>query len=74
MNVAANLWSRWGLGKSAQESDALPVRLGRRANYANTQSTGRVSSLDHALIAVVCTLLWATRTIISWCVIWPPLP
>jgi cell division protein FtsW len=75
MNVAANLWSRWGLGKSAQESDALPVRLGRRANYANTQSTGRVSSLDHALIAVVSTLLvWGAVMVYSATIAMPDNP
>ena len=75
MNVAANLWSRWGLGKSEQESDALPVRLGRRANYANTQSTGRVSSLDHALIAVVCTLLvWGAVMVYSATIAMPDNP
>jgi len=75
MNVAANLWSRWGLGKSEQESDALPVRLGRRANYANTQSTGRVSSLDHALIAVVSTLLvWGAVMVYSATIAMPDNP
>jgi len=75
MNVAANLWSRWGLGKSEQKSDALPVRLGRRANYANTQSTGRVSSLDHALIAVVSTLLvWGAVMVYSATIAMPDNP
>lgn len=75
MNVAANLWSRWGLGKSAQERDALPVRLGRRANYTNTQSTGRVSSLDHALIAVVSTLLvWGAVMVYSATIAMPDNP
>ena len=75
MNAAANLWSRWGLGKSEQESDALPVRLGRRANYANTQSTGRVSSLDHALIAVVSTLLvWGAVMVYSATIAMPDNP
>jgi len=75
MNIAANLWSRWGLGKSAQESDALPVRLGRRANYANTQSSSRVSSLDHALIAVVSTLLvWGAIMVYSATIAMPDNP
>ena len=75
MNLAANLWSRLGLGKSAQERDALPVRLGRRANYANTQSTGRVSSLDHALIAVVSTLLvWGAVMVYSATIAMPDNP
>ena len=75
MSIAANLWSRWGLGKSAQESEALPVRLGRRANYANTQSSSRVSSLDHALIAVVSTLLvWGTIMVYSATIAMPDNP
>ena len=75
MNLAANLWSRLGLGKSAQERDALPVRLGRRANYANTQSTGRVSSLDHSLIAVVSTLLvWGAVMVYSATIAMPDNP
>ena len=75
MNRAANLWSRWGLGKSAQESEALPVRLGRRANYANTQSSSRVSSLDHALIAVVSTLLvWGAIMVYSATIAMPDNP
>jgi cell division protein FtsW len=75
MNIAGNLWSRLGLGKSAQESDALPVRLGRRANYVNTQSTSRVSSLDHALIAVVSTLLvWGAVMVYSATIAMPDNP
>jgi len=75
MSIAANLWSRWGLGKSAQESEALPVRLGRRANYANTQSSSRVSSLDHALIAVVSTLLvWGAIMVYSATIAMPDNP
>jgi cell division protein FtsW len=75
MSIAANLWSRWGLGKSAQESEALPVRLGRRANYANTQSSSRVSSLDHALIAVVSTLLvWGAVMVYSATIAMPDNP
>ena len=75
MSIAANLWSRWGLGKSAQESEALPVRLGRRANYANTESSSRVSSLDHALIAVVSTLLvWGTIMVYSATIAMPDNP
>ena len=75
MSIAANLWSRWGLGKSAQESEALPVRLGRRANYANTQSSRRVSSLDHALIAVVSTLLvWGAVMVYSATIAMPDNP
>jgi len=75
MSIAATLWSRWGLGKSAQESEALPVRLGRRANYANTQSSSRVSSLDHALIAVVSTLLvWGAIMVYSATIAMPDNP
>jgi cell division protein FtsW len=75
MNIAANLWSRWGLGKSAQERDALPVRLGRRANYVNTQSSSRVSSLDHALMAVVSTLLvWGAVMVYSATIAMPDNP
>ncbi len=75
MNIAANLWSRWGLGKSAQERDALPVRLGRRANYANTQSSSRISSLDHALMAVVSTLLvWGAVMVYSATIAMPDNP
>ena len=75
MSIAANLWSRWGLGKSAQESEALPVRLGRRANYVNTQSSSRVSSLDHALIAVVSTLLvWGAIMVYSATIAMPDNP
>ncbi len=75
MSITANLWSRWGLGKSAQESEALPVRLGRRANYANTQSSSRVSSLDHALIAVVSTLLvWGAIMVYSATIAMPDNP
>ena len=75
MNIAANLWNRWGLGKSAQENDALPVRLGRRANYANTQSNSRVSNLDHALIAVVATLLvWGAIMVYSATIAMPDNP
>jgi cell division protein FtsW len=75
MNIAANLWSRWGLGKSAQERDALPVRLGRRANYANTQSSSRISSLDHALMAVVSTLLvWGAIMVYSATIAMPDNP
>ena len=75
MNIAANLWNRWGLGKSAPEIDALPVRLGRRANYANTQSNSRVSNLDHALIAVVATLLvWGAIMVYSATIAMPDNP
>jgi cell division protein FtsW len=75
MNIAADLWSRWGLGKSADQHDALPVRLGRRANYANTQSSSRVSSLDHALIAVVSTLLvWGAIMVYSATIAMPDNP
>ncbi len=75
MTLAANLWSRWGLGKSAQESEALPVRLGRRANYAPTQNSSRVSSLDHALIAVVSTLLvWGAVMVYSATIAMPDNP
>ncbi len=75
MNIAANLWNRWGLGKSAPENDALPVRLGRRANYANTQSNSRVSNLDHALIAVVATLLvWGAIMVYSATIAMPDNP
>ena len=75
MNIAANLWNRWGLGKSAPENEALPVRLGRRANYANTQSNSRVSNLDHALIAVVATLLvWGAIMVYSATIAMPDNP
>jgi len=75
MNIAADLWSRWSLGKSADQHDALPVRLGRRANYANTQSSSRVSSLDHALIAVVSTLLvWGAIMVYSATIAMPDNP
>jgi cell division protein FtsW len=75
MNIAADLWSRWGLGKSADQRDALPVRLGRRANYANTQSSSRVSSLDHALITVVSTLLvWGAIMVYSATIAMPDNP
>ena len=75
MNIAANLWNRWGLGKSTSENDALPVRLGRRANYANTQSNSRVSNLDHALIAVVSTLLvWGAIMVYSATIAMPDNP
>ena len=75
MNIAANLWSRWGPGKSAQESDTLPVRLGRRANYANAPSSSRVSSLDNALIAVVSTLLvWGVIMVYSATIAMPDNP
>ena len=75
MNIAANLWNRWGLGKSAPENDALPVRLGRRANYAHTQSNSRVSNLDHALIAVVATLLvWGAIMVYSATIAMPDNP
>ena len=75
MNIAVNLWNRWGLGKSTSENDALPVRLGRRANYANTQSNSRVSNLDHALIAVVSTLLvWGAIMVYSATIAMPDNP
>ncbi len=75
MNLAANLWNRWGLGKSAQDSHALPVRLGRRANYASAQSSSRVSNLDHALIAVVSTLLvWGAIMVYSATIAMPDNP
>jgi cell division protein FtsW len=75
MNIAANLWNRWVLGKSTSENDALPVRLGRRANYANTQSNSRVSNLDHALIAAVSTLLvWGAIMVYSATIAMPDNP
>ncbi len=75
MNIAADLWSRWGLGKSDPENAALPVRLGRRANYASTQSSSRVSSLDHALVAVVSTLLvWGAIMVYSATIAMPDNP
>lgn len=75
MNIAANLWSRWGLGKSAEERDALPVRLGRRANYASAPSSSRISSLDHALMAVVSTLLvWGAIMVYSATIAMPDNP
>jgi cell division protein FtsW len=75
MSLAANWLGRWALGKDAQQADALPVRLGRRANYANAQSISRVSSLDHALIAVVCTLLvWGAIMVYSATIAMPDNP
>jgi cell division protein FtsW len=75
MNIAANWWNRWGLGKSASERDALPVRLGRRANYASTPSSSRISSLDHALMAVVSTLLvWGAIMVYSATIAMPDNP
>jgi len=75
MSITANWLGRWGLGKDAQQTDALPVRLGRRANYANAQSISRVSSLDHALIAVVCTLLvWGAIMVYSATIAMPDNP
>ena len=75
MSITASWLGRWGLGKDAQQSDALPVRLGRRANYANAQSISRVSSLDHALIAVVCTLLvWGAIMVYSATIAMPDNP
>lgn len=75
MNIAANLWSRWGLGKSAEERDALPVRLGRRANYASAPSSSRISSLDHALMTVVSTLLiWGAIMVYSATIAMPDNP
>ncbi len=75
MNIAANLWSRWGLGKSAEERDALPVRLDRRANYASAPSSSRISSLDHALMAVVSTLLvWGAIMVYSATIAMPDNP
>jgi len=63
------------MGKDAQQADDLPVRLGRRANYTNTQSISRVSSLDHALIAVVCTLLvWGAVMVYSATIAMPDNP
>ena len=75
MSITASWLGRWGLGKDAQQTDALPVRLGRRANYANAQSISRVSSLDHALIAVVCTLLvWGAIMVYSATIAMPDNP
>jgi len=75
MSLAANWLGRWGMGKDAQQADDLPVRLGRRANYTNTQSISRVSSLDHALIAVVCTLLvWGAVMVYSATIAMPDNP
>jgi cell division protein FtsW len=75
MSITANWLGRWGLGKDAQQTDALPVRLGRHANYANAQSISRVSSLDHALIAVVCTLLvWGAIMVYSATIAMPDNP
>ena len=51
------------------------MRLGRRANYANTQSSSRVSSLDHALMAVVSTLLvWGAVMVYSATIAMPDNP
>ena len=75
MSIAAKLWSRWALGTSVQEGDALPVRLGRRANYASAPSSSRISSLDHALMAVVSTLLvWGAIMVYSATIAMPDNP
>jgi len=75
MTFYAKLWSRWLPGQAGQDADALPVRLGRRANYATAPSVGRVGSLDHALIAVVSTLLiWGAIMVYSATIAMPDNP
>jgi cell division protein FtsW len=74
MSAAQSLWSRW-FGPSAAESDALPVRLGRRASYQTATSASRASTFDHPLLAVVLILvLWGAVMVYSATIAMPDNP
>jgi len=75
MNAFAATWSRWLGGKPAPESDVLPVRLGRRANYNTAPQTGGATHLDNALIAVVAALvIWGAVMVYSATIAMPDNP
>jgi cell division protein FtsW len=77
MSAAQALWSRW-FKPGAAQSDALPVRLGRRASYqtANSaSSTSQASTYDNALLSVVLVLvLWGAVMVYSATIAMPDNP
>ena len=74
MSAAQALWSRW-FGPSAAESDALPVRLGRRASYQTTTSASQASAFDQALLSVVLILvMWGAVMVYSATIALPDNP
>ncbi len=74
MSAAQALWNRW-FKPSAAESDALPVRLGRRASYQTAASASQASSFDHALLSVVLILVvWGAVMVYSATIAMPDNP
>ena len=65
MSATQTVWSRW-FKPAAADSDALPVRLGRRASFSTTSSGSQASRFDHALLAVVLILVvWGAVMVYS---------
>jgi cell division protein FtsW len=74
MSTAQALWSRW-FKLADTESDALPVRLGRRASFSTGTSTNQASRFDHHLLAVVLILVvWGAVMVYSATIAMPDNP
>jgi len=74
MSTAHALWSHW-FGAPAATSEALPVRLGRRASYSATPSSSMRHALDRALIYVVLVLVvWGAVMVYSATIAMPDNP
>jgi cell division protein FtsW len=74
MSATQTVWSRW-FKPAAAESDALPVRLGRRASFSTTSSGSQASRFDHALLAVVLILVvWGVVMVYSATIAMPDNP
>ncbi|MDH4479224.1 MAG: putative lipid II flippase FtsW [Rhodoferax sp.] len=74
MSAAQALWSRW-FKSATPESDALPVRLGRRASFSTGTSANQATSFDHPLLAVVLILVvWGAVMVYSATIAMPDNP
>jgi len=74
MSATQTVWSRW-FKPAAADSDALPVRLGRRASFSTTSSGSQASRFDHALLAVVLILVvWGAVMVYSATIAMPDNP
>jgi cell division protein FtsW len=74
MSATQAVWSRW-FNPAAAESDALPVRLGRRTSFSTTSSGSQAGRFDHALLAVVLILVvWGAVMVYSATIAMPDNP